>query len=149
MRRLEIESAPPLRTDDTVSTGVAALLDTGMPALPVVDSEGVLAGIFGEREFMEALFPGYVGQLGYAGFVPDRLDEALEKRAACAQERISDHMNTEHVAVDEGVSDIGLAEMFLHHRVLAIPVERDGQPVGIVTRAAFFQRLGEAFLDRM
>ena len=43
------------------------LLDSGLPALPVVDERERFAGIFGEREFMGALFPGYLDQLKGAG----------------------------------------------------------------------------------
>ena len=85
------------------------MLDSGLPALPVVDAERPLVGIFGEREFMAALFPGYVGELRYAGFVPKRLDEALEKRAACRNEPVAKHMNTDHVDVPEDSSDVQVA----------------------------------------
>jgi CBS domain-containing protein len=57
-------------------------------------------------------------------------------------------MNTEQVSVPEDFSDVGLAEIFLHHRVLVIPVERAGRPIGIVTRTAFFRHLAERFLAR-
>jgi CBS domain-containing protein len=146
--QLPIEDAPTLRADETVADGVQTLVASGLPALPVVDAHGELVGLFGEREFMTALFPGYVGELHYAGFVPAELDEALEKRATCAQEPISKHMNPEEVAVDEGFSDIGLAEVFLHHRVLVVPVVREKHPLGVVTREAFFRRLATRFLDR-
>ena len=128
--------------------GHARACDSRLPALPVVDAEGLLVGLFGEREFMEALFPGYVGQLGYAGFVSARLDEAIEKRAACRVEPVSQHMNTEHVSVDEEFSDVGVAEIFIHHRVLIVPVERNRRPIGVITRSAFFQRLAGRFLER-
>src|SRR5688500_5443073 len=101
-----IQQAPTVRQDDTVEQATRTLLDSGLPALPVVDAEGLLVGLFGEREFMEALLPGYVRQLGYAGFVSARLDDALEKRAACRVEPVSQHMNTEHVSVDEEFSDV-------------------------------------------
>jgi CBS domain-containing protein len=143
-----IESAPTVRADATVADGVRVLLASSLPALPVVDAHGALAGLFGEREFMAALFPGYVGELHYAGFVSGRLDEMLEKRAACAAEPISQHMNKDQVSVDDEFSDIALAEIFLHHRVLAVPVVRDGRPLGVITRAAFFRHLAERFLDR-
>jgi CBS domain-containing protein len=146
---LPIEEAPHLHADDDIAGGVRTLLACGLPALPVVDGEGRLVGLFGEREFMTALFPGYVGELKYAGFVSERLDEALEKRSACAREPVSQHMNTEDVFVDEEFSDIGLAETFLHHRVLVIPVVRDGRPLGVITREAFFGRLAKRFLDRL
>lgn len=75
-----------------------------MPTLPVVDGAGGLRGIFGEREFIGALFPGYLMQLGFAGFVPRSLDEALEKRAACADKPVRDYMNTDHIDVGEDFS---------------------------------------------
>jgi CBS domain-containing protein len=145
---LPIEDAPTVRADETVADGVRTVLASGLPALPVLDADGELVGLFGEREFMAALFPGYVGELHYAGFVPAELDEALEKRATCAQEPISQHMNPEEVAVEEGFSDIGLAEVFLHHRVLVVPVVRDRRPLGVITREAFFRRLAQRFLER-
>lgn len=148
MTELPIEDAPTIRADEAVADGVRALLASRLPALPVVDAEGALVGLFGEREFMTALLPGYVGELHYAGFVPAELDEALEKRAACAQEPVSQHMNPEEVAVEEGFSDVGLAEVFLHHRVLVVPVVRDKRPLGVITREAFFRRLAERFLER-
>jgi CBS domain-containing protein len=146
--RIEIQEAQPLREDDRVADAVRALRDSGLPALPVVGGDGKLTGLFGEREFFQALFPGYVGELGYAGFVHGRLDDVLEKRAACSAEPVSEHMNTEHVSVQEDFSDVGVAEVFLHHRVLIVPVERDGRPIGVVTRSAFFARLADRFLER-
>lgn len=149
MTEIPIEDAPILRADEPVVEGVRTLLASGLPALPVVDADGDLVGLFGEREFMAALFPGYVGELHYAGFVSGRLDEALEKRAACAHEPISRHMNTDEVWVNEEFSDVGLAEIFLHHRVLVVPVLHAGRPRGVITRTGFFRRLAEGFLERI
>ncbi len=148
MTHLPVEDAPTLRADETVAGALPTLVASGLPALPVVDADGVLVGLFGEREFMTALLPGYVGELHYAGFVSAELDEALEKRATCAHEAIRQHMNTEEVSVEEAFSDVGLAEVFLHHRVLVVPVVRDKRPVGIVTREAFFRHLANRFLER-
>jgi CBS domain-containing protein len=147
MTQLPVEEAPTLRQDEPVAGAVCTLLSSGLPALPVVDSNGLLVGLFGEREFMAALFPGYVGELHSAAFVSGQLDEALEKRAACAREPVAQHMNTDHVSVDEDFSDVGLAEVFLHHRVLVVPVERDRRPLGVIRRTSFFRRLAELFLE--
>ena len=46
----------------------------------------------------------------------------LEKRQACRFEPVAQHMNTEHVDVGPDFSDVGLAEIFIHHRVLIVPV---------------------------
>ena len=137
-----------LRTDQPIGEAVAAVRESGLPALPVVDERGRYAGIFGEREFMTALFPGYVDTLGSAAFIPGSMDEVLEKRQTCRLEPVSRWMNKEHIEVPSDVSDIALAETFLHHRVLIAPVCEDGAIAGVVTRKEFFEELADRFLDR-
>ncbi len=132
-----------LREDERLADAVRRLTDVDVPALPVVDRRGKLLGIFGEREFIGALFPGYLKTLGYAGFVPRSLDEALEKRANCTDEPVGKHTNTEHIDVGEDFSDTQLAEIFLHHRVLIIPIVDGGRVTGIVTREDFTRALAE------
>ena len=138
---------PTLRDDTPIVEAVRAVLDSSLPALPVVDGNGKLCGIFGEREFMAALFPGYVNELRHAGFVPRSIESVLEKRASCRVEPIRKHMNTEHVDVPPDFADVQLAETFLHHRVLVVPVAEKGRVVGVITRAEFFAGLAEKFLD--
>jgi CBS domain-containing protein len=141
-----VREAPLLRHDDRVEDAVREILDSGLPALPVVDDQGELAGIFGEREFMTALFPGYVRELRFAGFVRKGLDEALEKRAGCRREPVGKYMNTEHIDVPEDASDVQVAETFLHHRVLIVPVRGDDGIKGVITRSDFFTELAGRFL---
>jgi CBS domain-containing protein len=143
-----VRDTPVLRQDAPVEEAVRDILDSGLPALPVVDERGKFAGIFGEREFMAALFPGYVRELRFAGFVRKGLDEALEKRAACRRETVGKHMNTEHVDVPTDASDVQVAETFLHHRVLIVPVTDRGAVQGVITRSDFFARLAVRFLEQ-
>ncbi len=135
-----------LRDDMPVAEAVRAVLDSGLPALPVVDGDEKLVGIFGEREFLGALFPKYVKELPYAAFVPKSIESVLEKRASCRTEPVREHMNTEHVDVAPDYSDVQLAETFLHHRVLIVPVTDAGRVVGVVTRSEFFAGLARRFL---
>jgi CBS domain-containing protein len=141
-----LRQAPLLRADDRIEDAVKSIVDSGLPALPVVDADGRLVGIFGEREFMSALFPGYVGELRFAGFVRRALDEALEKRSACRGEPVGRYMNTEHVDVPADASDVQVTETFLHHRVLIVPVTEDRHVTGVIARADFFRELAERFL---
>ena len=142
-----VREAPLLKKDTSVEEAIRTLLDSGLPALPVVEDDGKLAGIFGEREFMTALFPGYVRELRFAGFVRKGLDEALQKRASCRAESVGQHMNTEHVEVPSDASDVQVAETFLHHRVLIVPVLEDGRVSGVITRSDFFSKLAKRFLE--
>jgi CBS domain-containing protein len=137
---------PLIGRDDPVGEAVAVVLESGLPALPVVDDKQHVAGIFGEREFITAVFPGYVGSLKYAAFVPKSIDAALEKRQSCRAEPVARYMNTEHVDVPADFSDLQLAEVFIHHRVLIVPVTEDRRVSGIVTRSEFFAALANRFL---
>jgi CBS-domain-containing membrane protein len=133
---------------DPVETAVRRLLETDLPALPVVADGERLCGIFGEREFFQALFPGYLDQLGGAGFVTRSLEPALEKRRGCRNDAVRDHMTTEHVEVGTDFSDAQVAEIFLHHRVLILPVIDEARRVtGVITRGDFFAALARRFLD--
>jgi CBS domain-containing protein len=143
-----LRETPLLRDDAQVGDAVREIVESGLPALPVVNADAKLVGIFGEREFMAALFPGYVGELRFAGFVPKGLDEALEKRAACRRETVGKHMNTEHVDAPIEASDVQVAEIFLHHRVLIVPVLEGGSVKGVITRSDFFTKLAGRFLEQ-
>jgi CBS-domain-containing membrane protein len=141
-----LREAPVLRAADTIEAAGRALLDTDLPALPVVDDRERLYGIFGEREFLGAVFPGYLKELKYAGFVRRSLEDALEMRSSCRTEPIRDYVNTEHVDVGPDFSDAEVAEIFLHHRVLLVPVADQRSVVGVITRGAFFRTVAQRFL---
>jgi CBS domain-containing protein len=145
---LVLREPPVLRTGETVEDAVRQLLESDLPALLVVDDRDHFAGIFGEREFMGALFPGYLKELKGAAFLHRSLDEALEKRDSCRMERVGEHMNTEHVDVGPDFSDTQVAEIFLHHRVLVVPIVDGGRVAGLITRHDFFRTLAGRFLDR-
>jgi len=141
-----LRDAPLLRVSDTVEHAARALLETTLPALPVVDEHERLHGVFGEREFLGAVFPGYLDILKYAGFVKRSLEDVLEKRGECRSEPVAKWVNTEHIDVDADVSDAQVAEIFLHHRVLIVPVSDGGRVVGVITRSDFFRSVAERVL---
>jgi CBS domain-containing protein len=141
-----IREVPLLEADDGVSKAVAKIIEAGVSALPIVDAKGRLYGVFGEREFIEAIFPAYLRVLKSAAFVPQSIDEAIKKRLECGADPVSKYATTEKVSAGPEHSDAQLAETFLHHRVRIIPiVDADQRVLGIVTRSDFFQALGERF----
>lgn len=141
-----IRDSPVLASHDLVGEAVRQLLESELPALPVVDRDHRRCGIFGEREFFAALFPGYLAELTSAGFVPRSLESALQKRATCRSEDVRTYMNTERIEVQRDFSDAEVAETFLHHQVLIVPVVDDGRVLGVITRGDFFRAVGERFL---
>ena len=142
-----LRNTPILRVTDNVADATRSLVDADLPALPVVDERDRLYGIFGEREFLGAVFPGYLKELKYAGMIKRDLEDALEKRQQCRVEPVREYVNTEHVDVGAEFSDAQVAEIFLHHRVLIVPVADDGKVIGVITRADFFRSVAERFLS--
>jgi CBS-domain-containing membrane protein len=137
-----LRDVPVLHVDDELGDAARRVIASGLPALPVVDRDERLVGIFGEREFIGAAMPGYVKTLPSAVFARRSLDDALEARGACVHERVGEHMNTEHVELPPDFSDIQVAETFLHHRVLGLPViDEDRHVLGAVMRADFFRHV--------
>lgn len=140
---LTAREVPLLRQDDQVLPAVRRIIEAGVPALPVVDDDERFVGIFGEREFINAIFPGYMRELHYAAFVTKATDELLEKQVGCAWEPVSKYITSEHVDVGSDYSDAQLAETFMHHRVLIVPIVDNKRVTGVVTRWDFFRALAE------
>ncbi len=138
-----IREIEPLSIDDPVGLAARRVMSEGLPALPVTDSDGSFVGIFGEREFMLALFPGYVSELASSAMISRTIDDTIERRVGCAEEPIRDYLTTDHVLVEDDYADTQLAELFLHHRVLIIPIATGGRLHAIVTRNDFFKELAE------
>mgnify|MGYP001462595792 CR=1 FL=1 len=141
-----IREVEPLRESDTVEDATKRVLEAGLPALPVVDERGRFAGIFGEREFMTALFPGWIRTVGWSAMLTRSLDDVIQQREECRTEAIDRYLTRDHVLVDEDFADAHIAEIFLHHRVLIVPVARNGEVYGVITRSDFFRVFAERFV---
>jgi CBS domain-containing protein len=135
----------PLAAEMPIAEAARRVVDSGLPALPVVEEDGAFCGIFGEREFMAALFPGYVGELASAAMIKRSIDDAIDRRESCRYEAVRGYLTTDHVVVEDEHSDTQLAEIFLHHRVLVVPIATDGRIHAVITRSDFFAELVAKF----
>jgi predicted transcriptional regulator len=142
-----LREVEPLSVDELVGVAARRVVESGLPALPVVDDDGTFAGIFGEREFMAALFPGYVKELASSAMISRTIDDAIERRESCREEPIRKYLTTDHVLVEDNYSDTQLAELFLHHRVLIIPIATNRKVHAVVTRNDFFRALAVKLAD--
>jgi len=139
--RRTLREITPLEADEPIGPAARRVIAEGLPALPAVERDGSFLGIFGEREFMAALFPGYVGELASAAMVSRSVDETIERRADCAEQPVRRWLTTDHVLVEDDFSDTQLAELFLHHRILIVPIATAGRVHAVVTRHDFFCEL--------
>jgi predicted transcriptional regulator len=143
-----IREIEPLSVDDDVATAAERVIELQLPGLPVVDANGKFVGIFGEREFLTALFPGYMNELASTAMIKRSIDYTIERREECAAESIEKYLTTDHVLVEDDYSDTQLAELFLHHRVLVIPIATNGRVHAVVTRGDYFQALARRFIAK-
>ncbi len=143
-----LRKVEPLSVDDTVGRAARRVVESGLPALPVVDERGRFAGIFGEREFMTALFPGYMAELSSSAMISRGMDEAIDRRIECALEPIAKYLTDDSVLVEDDYSDTHLAELFLHHRVLIVPVATSGRIHSVITRHDYYEALVGRFIRR-
>jgi len=143
-----IREIEPLGVDASVEEAAKKVVDAELPALPAVDADGKFAGIFGEREFMAALFPGYMNELASSAMIKRSIDAAIERREECRSESIKKYLTKDHVLVEDDYSDTQLAELFLHHRVLVIPIATGGKVHAVVTRSAFFRALANRWIEQ-
>ena len=142
-----VRDLPLLRADEPLGKAITTLVESELPALPVCDEDDRLVGVFGERNVIQAVLPGYVGELTSASFLSSALDAALEHRPECVHDPVSKHMTTEHVDVPADFSYAQLAETFLHHRVAVIPIVEDRRVIGGVTRREYVKALAERLAD--
>ena len=142
-----IREVKPLVTSDPIGYAARRVIESRLPALPVVDEDGNYAGLFGEREFMTAVFPGYVGTLMSARMIRRSLDETIERRMGSQEESVRAYLTTDPVLVDDDYADTQLAETFIHHRVMVVPIATEGRVHAVVTRSEFFQALYDRIAD--
>jgi hypothetical protein len=69
------------------------------------------------------------------------IDDTIDRRLSCRDEPIRAHLTVDHVVVADDYSDTQLAEIFLHHRVLVVPIATAGRVHAVVTRSDFFAEL--------
>ncbi len=149
LKRALIREVPSLTNGKGRSAGRCAGSPTPVaPRLPVVDEQGRLFGVFGEHQLIAAPFPGYLQELRSGRFVPHSIDEVIEQRLECRRDPVSRHATTDQVAADPDRSGAELAETFLEHRVLIVPIHDDDHQRGVVTRSDFFRALAERLTGR-
>ena len=78
-------------------------------------------------------------RLGGDGLAVDRRHD--RPPAGLRSEPIREYLTTDHVTVEDDYSDTQLAEIFLHHRVLIVPIATAGRVHAVVTRSDFYAEL--------
>jgi CBS domain-containing protein len=142
LRDLALTDASVLETA-SLAEGVAALFETRVPAIAVLDDARRVLGILSEREVLRAVFPGYLAEIRHSAFLTDDAS-ALDELAARARDRPVRHFMRTSEVLELSDSQIHAAERLMHSGDDALPVVDGGRFVGMLSVAG----LCHARLDR-
>ena len=138
----------PHRRPTRSATPSAIVLDTGLPALPVDRRRRrATAASSASASSSPPYFPATSASSSTPASSRARSSARSRSAPAARSNPSRDWMNTEHVDVGPDFSDAQVAEIFLHHRVLLVPVVDDHRVLGVITRNDFFRALAERVLE--
>jgi nucleotide-binding universal stress UspA family protein/predicted transcriptional regulator len=124
-----------LRADEPLTTALRKLLRHRVSGAPVVDGAGKLVGVLSEHDLLawdQGLLDLLAGDPGMS---------SPEYRRRVAMARVSDVMSRSPVTVDEDTPLDAAMRTLVRHAMRRLPVVRDGQLVGILTRADVLRAL--------
>ena len=124
---------PKIISPDTVLKEAAReMVRLGVGGLPVVDGDGLVVGMLGERELLRSLSGYLQGGRGEAPKAPGvpvskpTVRDAMTRQVLC-------------VSPDEAIADV--SSMMTNKDVDRVPVVRDGRIVGMLTRGDIVRKL--------
>jgi len=118
--------------DTVLKEAAREMVRLGVGGLPVVDGDGLVVGMLGERELLRSL-SGYL-QGG-------RVDGPRAPGLPAARPTVRDAMTRQVLCVspDEAIADV--SSMMTNKDVDRVPVVRDGRIVGMLTRGDIVRKL--------
>ena len=131
----------------TVAEALETMTRLRVSGLPVIDATGALVGVVSEADFMHRVELGterptssWLGSL----LMPGR---AAEIYAHAHARRVEEIMSADVVTVDEAKSLCEAVAIMEKRGVKRLPVMREGQVVGMLTRADLVRTLASLFRD--
>jgi CBS domain-containing protein len=114
---------------------VRRLIERRISALPVVDADGKLVGIVSDGDLLRRPELGTEGLPSWVSYVLDSPEERAAHYRRIHGLEAKDIMTTPVWTVDEHATLAEIAELLETRRIKRVPVVRNGQLVGIVSRA--------------
>lgn len=137
-----------LKPEDNALEALNLLLKRNISGLPVIGSDGKLAGMFTEKGVLSHILPGYIEQVG--AFVYDGEPKSTKKKfAELKTMKVSQIMRKEVITANEDASLSEVARIMLTQKSRRLPVlDKAGRVVGIVARCDIIKAFAkEADMD--
>jgi CBS domain-containing protein len=148
LRRYIRRGVEPLHQDDSIREATRRLSIEQLTDLPVVDADGKLVGLFGEKELIEALSPRYLQSLRDTHFIARDFEDVADEAVKVMDKPVQEFMRAEYATLPNDFSVLHCAELFLHKRQGVIPIVDDGTPIALLRRSDFGRAIIEAAARR-
>ena len=132
--------------DNSVRQAARLMFDNNVSGVPVVDDEGRLLGIISEGDLMRRTELCSGATASQPGLAADDIAAAYVKRCSW---RVGDAMTADPVTIDEDASVARVAKILQERGIKRVPVTRNGELVGIVSRRDLLQAILSAPQDNM
>lgn len=132
-----------IRDNGSVDEAVKLMLDTHISALPVVDSDDALVGLISEGDLIRRLRDAGEERRSWWLELFSGAGDARDYVKARSH-RVGDVMTRNLVTVEEDTSVSEIARTLETRRIKRVPVLRDGEIVGIVSRADLVRALAQS-----
>ena len=133
----------PLHQSDSLREGARRLSVEQLTDIPVVNDDGRIVGLFGEKELLETLTPPYLQGLTDTSFIARDFEDTAENAVKVMGTPVGNVMRDEFATLAPDFSVLHCAELFLHRRQGVIPIVEDGRPVALLRRSD----LGRAIIE--
>jgi CBS-domain-containing membrane protein len=125
--------------DASIADAAELLLTHRISGAPVVDADGQLLGIVSEGDLLRRVEAGTERRRSWWLEIFTRSDTLAAEYVKAHGRRVADIMTRWVVTVTEDTSLADIADLLERHRIKRVPVVRDGQLVGIISRANVLQ----------
>jgi CBS domain-containing protein len=130
-----------VESDATVMRAARLMLQNRISGLPVIDAAGSLVGIVTEGDFLRRAELGTQRRRSrWLGFLVGPGQLATEYVSACGR-KVHEVMTAAPCTITEDTALEDIVKLMERHRIKRLPVMRDGDLVGIVSRANLLHAL--------
>ncbi|UJW85655.1 CBS domain-containing protein [Devosia sp. SL43] len=118
-----------LSPGNSVAHAAQIMLDNSVSGLPVIDNDGELVGVVTEGDLVNRMELGHPAADDLS--TPEATDDFIKSHSW----RVADIMSQPVVTVNEETTVEEIASIFSSRKIKRVPVTREGQLVGMVSRS--------------
>ncbi|CAA9468474.1 MAG: hypothetical protein AVDCRST_MAG25-1800 [uncultured Rubrobacteraceae bacterium] len=129
-----MQPAVTIAPDATEREALGVLLKNSVPGVPVVESDGTLAGFVTDGHLLASALPKYLSTMEDVSFIGEGGDSWIHYFTESADRPVSEVMTRDVSQLDVGKSEVVAAHKMVHDGVSSVVVTENGRVVGIVNR---------------